>query len=773
MVKKKHIVLLVIFGILIWYYKSLPGQLFNESYSIVVFDRDSTLLSAQVAKDGQWRFPPVSRVSKEFEKCILTFEDQRFYSHLGVDPISVFQAFFQNINEGKIVRGASTINMQIMRMSMKNHDRSWWNKIIESILATRIDFSYSKEELLALYASHAPFGGNVVGVEAASWRYFKKPSNLLSWAENATLAVLPNAPGLIHPGRNKEALKKKRDFLLKKLLSESIIDSMEYRLAILESIPEKPYPIDQLAPHLMHRSGQSNNITTIDIETQSLVNRISEQHRISLHPSGVDNMAVIVLDTKTKEVLAYFGNHSGSRNGCQIDMIRRKRSTGSLLKPLLYASCLDGGLINPKELLKDIPTYIDGFHPENYHKTYYGAVPANQALIESLNVPFVHLLRRYGIQRFIHKLNAIGIQDINRSSEFYGLSLILGGGEASLWQLTNAFASMGKVLLDFNEHQGKYDSKAFDPPTLYQKSEKGNPVSWSFNQNEISVGAVHHTLETLSELNRPDQEGQWLSFSSSKKMAWKTGTSFGHRDAWAIGVAPNYTIGVWVGNADNKPVYGLTGIKVAAPILFDIANSLPNVSWFDIPFDDLKLKVNCGRSGLIASDYCPRLDTTWTATNVESRICEYHKNVNLDEDEKMRVNHTCYSINGMKQKVFFVMPSEQAVYYRKYHSDFEAIPEFKPDCKFDGDQGISIIYPPQNANIFVPRGLDNKREDVVFKGDHVNPKMPLHWYIDEQYIGKTLLFHSIKVKTNRGIHILKVVDGNGQSVVREFTVKYD
>ena len=487
-----------------------------------------------------------------FEQAIIAFEDKRFKHHIGIDPLAIGRAIVQNSKEGKIKSGASTLTMQVIRLSRKGKSRNIWQKMIEAIWALRLECSYSKSEILKLYASHAPFGGNVVGLEAASWRYFKKSPAQLSIAESAMLAVLPNAPSLIHLSKNREKLVQKRNRLLNKMMVEGIITKEDYELSLLETIPESPYPLPALSRHLLEYvneklPGQMVE-SSLDREVQMMLNEIAQYHNHINAQSDIHNMGILVLDTPTGNVLGYLGNAPGAQREASVDMIQAHRSSGSVLKPFLYAYLLEEGQMMPRSLLKDVPTQIQGFNPKNYNRKYSGATTADRALAMSLNVPAVLSLQKYGVEPFIHRLQGLGFKSINKSAEHYGLSLILGGAEVSLWQLCGAYASLGRILMRFNK-EGRYSQKDVHPPSVRSIIPS---ASDSYQPTTLSAGSIYNTFSAMLQVLRPIEEGEWQQFESSRPLAWKTGTSYGHRDAWAVGVSPRYTIGVWVGNANGE-----------------------------------------------------------------------------------------------------------------------------------------------------------------------------------------------------------------------------
>ncbi|GAB4279841.1 MAG: penicillin-binding protein 1C [Marinilabiliales bacterium] len=769
------------------FWRLLPGKLFNDPVCTVLTDKNDILLSAHIAADGQWRFPYNPHVPEKYKTALVYFEDKRFYYHNGVDPIAIIRALISNIKAGKTVSGGSTITMQVIRLSRKGKDRSIMEKITEIILATRLEAGYSKEEILSLYASNAPFGGNIVGLDAASWRYFGRKPDQLTWAEACMLAVLPNSPSLIHLGKNRQLLIEKRNKLLNKLLENDIIDKNTYELAIDEPIPDKLKPFPQIAPHLLFRAEKEykklfNDAiikTTINIETQNMVEEIINNYNKKYKENDINNIAAIILDVETGNVLAYAGNASFSfDNGNQVDIIMSERSTGSILKPFLYASMLTSGEILPKTLIPDIPTNIGGYTPKNYNRGYDGAVPANRALARSLNIPAVKMLQSYGIERFIHVLKKLGFTTINQSADYYGLSLILGGCEAKLWEIAGAYASMARTLNHYFELSGKYSLKDIHMPnyiyrvntdTIFQKELLSN-------SSILSASAIWYTFEAMLTVDRPQEEGRWEYFNSSCKIAWKTGTSFGLRDGWAIGLTPQYVVGVWVGNADGEGRPHLTGINTAGPVLFQIFNHLDNNNkWFDKPYDDMEEVAVCNKSGYLAGPYCDDVDTMdIPATGIHSKTCPYHQLVHLDKSEKYRVNADCEPISNIATKSWFVLPPAIEYYFKSKNSFYKTLPPFRDDCLEKlNDKPINtmeLIYPKNPSKIYIPVKLTGEESSTVFQVAHRNPGRIIYWYLDDNYIGQTKNIHKMALSPDFGKHILTLIDQNGETLSQTFEI---
>jgi penicillin-binding protein 1C len=781
--RRKYLWLSVI-PLLVWWF-CLPDPLFDASYSTVLLDRNEQLMGARLAKDGQWRFPGQDlEVPETFEKAIVVFEDKRFFSHWGVDMIAFGRAMRDNIKSGSVVSGGSTLTMQTMRLARDKGKRNVWQKAIEMIWAWRAEVSYSKKDILQLYAAHAPFGGNVVGLGAASWRYFHKTPDQLSWGEAATLAVLPNAPGLIHPGRNRDALMAKRNRLIDRLETEGLIDATEASLAREEPLPIAPHPLPDIAPHVLghYTDAQITLHSTIDIDLQQRLAELVQRHADILSLNGVNNAALLVMETESGEVRAYIGNVFHEKKGHQndVDIIQSERSSGSILKPFLYCASLEEGLITPKGILEDIPTYIRGYQPLNFTQEYMGMVPADQALAMSLNVPAVRLLQQYGLLPFKEKLIDAGITTLHFSPEHYGLPLVLGGAEVKLWDICGAYASMGRVLSHAYAYDHQYDRVDMHSPILFksQEVEKGRTAERQNGKlvKEAPVwdaGAIWLTFEAMSTLRRPDQEGQWETFHSSRPIAWKTGTSFGYRDAWAVGVTPKYTIGVWVGNADGEGRPGVIGLHAAAPIMFDALRMLDDDgSWWSPPYDALSPKLVCAESGWLATSSCMMTDSAYIVKNGQTPMnCTYHEQVYTDNLQQFQYNPSCMPADAVLTN-YFIVPTLAETYFKRYNPSYRSMPTLHPHCAstHQSNQDLAIVYPRNGSKIYVPYEWDKEKSRAVFSAVHRSDTALVYWTLDKHFLGKTKEFHQIEIDPKPGKHQLVLQDEYGSMVTTRFEV---
>ncbi|MCX6247177.1 MAG: penicillin-binding protein 1C [Bacteroidetes bacterium] len=761
--------------LIIAYYPA--GNIFNDPLSTVILDREGTLLGAKIASDGQWRFPERREVPEKFRKAIIASEDRYFYYHPGFNPVSIIRAVYHNLKRGKIVSGGSTLSMQVIRMARKNKPRTVGEKLIEIFQAFRLELAFSKDEILTMYASHAPFGGNTVGLDAAAWRYFGIFPENLSWAEAATMAVLPNSPALIYPGKNQEKLLAKRNRLLDKIFQSGVIDRSTCELAKTETLPQKPFSLPQLAPHLLERAvkeGQSGKriLTTLDARLQDKVSEILLLHYPQLKANEIENAAALVLEVNSGNVTAYVGNilsAAEDEHGKDVDIITSPRSTGSILKPFLYTAMLNDGLILPNSLIPDIPMQIGGFIPENYTLTYDGAVPAHRALSRSLNIPAVKMLQAYGYDQFCMLMRKIGMTTLTKPADHYGLSLILGGAEADLWDLAGIYASMARTLNHFSE-TGMYDKNDFHPPSYILKEKVREPEVTS-RTSLFDAASIFLAFSAMVEVARPDEEQQWQQFSSSSTIAWKTGTSFGNRDAWSVGVTPGYVVAVWVGNASGEGRPGLTGIGTAAPILFDIFKSLPPTPWFKTPYKEMVQVAVCHQSGFRASGICEQQDTMWVQKKgLRSPVCPFHQVVHLDKTENWQVTSNCESPSDMVHKSWFVLPPVQEWYFRNKNPFYKVLPPFRPGCNPPESHNMEMIYPHTNSRIYLPVDLDGKPGSTVFKVAHRIPRHTVHWHLDDHFIGSTIQYHQMALAPEKGFHTLTLVDENGESLTIRFEI---
>lgn len=768
-VKRSVLILLGISGLL--YFTPLPDPLFGDPYATTLRSKDGRLLSAAIAEDEQWRFAASDSVPYKLATAFLLFEDEYFAYHPGVNPVAISKALYANLSAGKVVRGASTISMQVVRMAMGNQPRTYTQKLLEIAGAFKLEVLYSKDEILRTYVDHAPFGGNIVGVGAAAWRYFGRPSHALSWAEAAMLAVLPNDPSGVFPGRKQQELIDKRDALLDKMHAKGYLDKDEVFLAKQEGVPSGVRTLPNQAYHLLRRSmieghtGQ-NVVTTIDAGLQARVEHKVNQYSRNMSYNEIHNAAAVVIDIEKGHARAYVGNSlNPGEHGQHVDVVTARRSPGSLLKPFLYAAALDDGLILPQQLLPDVPVFYKGFAPKNFDKQYRGAVPADQALISSLNVPFVHLLIQYGYEKFHQKLQQIGFHSLDRPASHYGLSLILGGGETSLWELTAAYAAMARAYINYPErpYRSGYDASDYRENQYIQQDITHNEE----NDGYLKVPSIGAVITAMRQVERPDSEAGWQNFESSGNIAWKTGTSYGFRDAWAIGFNHQFVVGVWLGNGDGEGRPGLTGVRVAAPLMFDLFDLLDGNGIGELAHGK---EVNvCAHSGMIANAHCTQVKKMRLPDYLHSvKACTYHKVVFLNKERTHRVNNSCYQVSEIQQTPWFILPANQAYYYK--NNNFRKLPPFLKGCLQSELELFDLIYPNQYSKVRIPVEQDGQMGKTVFEATHEDDKTRIFWHIDNEYVGTTRKVHQMSIYAIPGPHVLTLVDEAGNKRERFFEV---
>ncbi len=768
------IVFYIIYSFLFFFKPSLSR---NESYATIILDKNNEIIASRTSIDKQWRLKNTgNELSNKYISCLITYEDQHFYSHFGIDFKAIARAAKTNIMAHKIKSGGSTITMQLVRLLDNRKGKSYYAKIKEILFALWIEIAYSKNEILLAYTQVAPFGSNIVGLEAASWKYFEKKISNLSWSEAALLAILPNNPSQIFPGKNNNILLKKRNNLLKKLVDKNIISSKDFNTYCSEPLPKSIIVFDNIAPHLLDyfSNKNENNVifTTISKKYQDEINNILIKNKSNLSRINVHNACVLVVDVKQNNIIAYAGNipNISNKYSKDVDIIQAPRSTGSILKPLLFAMNLNEGKLLSSSLVADIPTIIAGYAPKNFDLTYDGAVSFSSALHRSLNVPAVRILQDYGIEKFHHNLTNFGITTLTKPASHYGLTLILGGAEATLWDLCKVYANMAKNLKTYTIYNSylKYDNKCF-------KIIKNNDsIAYSTkdfsDENILGAGAIYQTFEAMNEVARPDEEEGWKLFSN-QKIAWKTGTSFGNRDAWAIGCTPEYVVGVWAGNANGVGAAEHTGIKSAAPILFDVFNILNPKEWFEMPQNDVIKAHICEKSGFRKGNNCEKYKINYIPKSCsQTSTCSYCNEIFVDKTEKFRVNKSCENESEMILKKYFSLPPAMEYYYKSKNASYKILPVWKSNCgNISLNSSIEIIYPLQNSKIFVPKVINSKKGSIVFQAAYKGMGK-LYWHIDTEFVCETEVFHQLTFTPKTGKHILTVEDSQGNTKKVNFEI---
>lgn len=741
---------------IIYFITKLPSPLFKNDYSTVILDSDGNIMRVYLNKKSQWIIPSGEKpIPKKLENSVITFEDKRFYSHFGVDILAIGRAAKSNFTTGKRVSGASTITMQVARL-IKPKSRGVFNKGVEIIQALKIEMFYTKGEILKLYLNHAPYGNNIIGYRTASLKYFGIEPENLTWSQSAVLAVIPKNPNLVKSSKGENMIFTKKNRLLKKLYDNQIINKESYLLATAEEvrIDSNPFPI--CAPHLSDKIKAENNgksvKTTINRSIQNNVNELVKQHMFELNRLGIYNCAAVVAETKTGKIVAYVGsnNYFDYKNSGQVDGVAAFNSTGSILKPFLYALMIDEGKLVPQTKIEDIPRSYNGYSPYNMNMQFRGMVSAKDALILSLNSPAVMLLKEYGYENFYTFLKEAGMSSLFRTPDGYGLSLILGGAEGSLIDIAGMYAGLGNY--------GKFKKLTY----LENKDKTPEP------KQLISQGASWMILESLRELRRPGTEYYWKSFSNQWQIAWKTGTSYGNRDAWAVGVSPQWTIGIWLGNFNEKECKALSGIEAAAPLFFSIFASLPKEkysSWFKRPEKYMTSIEISKESGYRASENSKEKETIFYPLGAKPlNFSPYEKVIFTNKAGTEEVCSLCWKDGDIVKRAYEIYPPQVTAFLRTKGNISNTMLPHKKGCPSNVKEDlVQIIYPQEKSIILIPRNLDNQYEKVKFKAGSSYNNSKLYWYIDSHYIGQTIGKHELDVECDNGWHKLYVCDENGNS----------
>jgi len=732
----------------------LDREKLHKPPSQAIYDKDGKLLRAFLSSDEKWRMPcRLDEVSSYLKEAVITVEDRFFHYHPGINPWSLLRALYLNLKHGRIVSGGSTITMQVARM-MEHRERTLLSKAIEIIRAVKLELLYSKDEILEFYFNMAPYGGNVEGVKAACYYYFQKSPAEISLGQAALLVAVPNSPRELNPEMSPQNARKKRDEVLVYLRGKKVIIEAEYLRAEKEEIAiENPgIPFD--SPHftdLMHSyyPGKSRVYTTLDRETQRKCTQTLRKHLAKWRSRGITNGAVVVLDNRTNSLRALVGSYDffDDLHGGQVNGAVSSRSPGSTLKPLLYAYGIDEGLITPSAILHDVPVNYAGYVAENYDGKYHGVVTVKEALTRSLNVPAVLLLARIGVWDFVSFLQDGGVSTIDRKGNDYGLSFILGGCDIKLIELTNLYSTLANF--------GRFR------PIRYCQDE---PVQEG--REILSDGASYIISELLTEVVRPDLATYWEYSLHRPKVAWKTGTSYGHRDAWSIGYTRGFTVGVWAGNFDGRSARELVGAQVAGPILFDIFDAIlgkDDWKWFAAPYSVASRRV-CARSGMVPNEDCCHTVKELYLPDVSPSVkCEIHRAFYIDRETGYRLCKSDLQERSYRRKVFEVWPPEVATWMERNGYPLDKIPQLMPVSQsIMAGKGPVVRSPDATCEYRLRDGVSPEHQKILLDASVENSVNKIFWFLDGKLIwsgdpeDKTFVYPEI------GEHTLVCQDDHGR-----------
>ncbi|MFQ5602659.1 MAG: penicillin-binding protein 1C [bacterium] len=740
----------------------LPADKLHPTVSTIILDRNDNLLRAFLAGDDMWRIPvSVDEISPTLKKAVLTYEDKYFYRHFGINPISIIRAARTNLRSGRIVQGGSTLTMQVARL-LEPKSRSYLNKLKEAFRALQLEWRYSKDEILAFYFNMAPYGGNLVGVGAASYAYFKKSPDKLSLGEAAILAAVPNSPNRFRADRYPNAAKEARAKVLRLLQQQNQIDAQQRKEAQSEPVPAKRFALPFEIPHLSTELHKRHPFrpwltSTIDRQLQIKAESILQTHLKPLQKKGIYNGAVVIIENRTHEVLAMVGSPDffDNQNQGQVNGAMSPRSPGSALKPFVYALGLEQGVISPSTLLKDVPVEYAGYRPVNYDERFHGAVSVQEALVHSLNVPAVNLYAELGDNGVYSFLKRGGISTLPKPKEYYGLSLILGGGEVTLLELTNLYAGLASG--------GNFTSYRL------LKSDAGEAEN-----TLLSPGTCFILTDILSQLRRPELPAVWESTLDMPKVAWKTGTSYGHRDAWSIGYTPQLTIGVWVGNFDGRGVPELVGAEAAAPILFALFNALEERDshrWFVQP-ESVEMRQVCAVSGMPVSQICAAVKNELFLPGVSpNQTCTIHQRILVDRKTGQRLCSHCRIGRTYWEKVIEHWPAEISSWKMRNGQPLAPFPEHFQKCvKIASGEKPVIHSPAMNTQFKIRSGVSLKYQKILLQASVSNHTHTIYWFMNGRLIYSGDPNHPLFITPQKGRHTLLCMDEEGRSSEVEITI---
>ncbi len=735
----------------------------DVEYGQLIRADDSTVLHAFLTSDEQWRMKAnLEEITPELKKAIIYKEDKYFYYHPGINVPAIFRAAFNNVVKSKRTSGASTITMQVARM-LEPKKRTYYNKLWEMFRALQLELHYTKEEILQTYLNIVPYGSNIQGVKAASILYFNKLPEQLSLAEITTLSIIPNRPNSLVIGKNNNTIIQERNKWLQRFSDDELFSKKVIEDALGEPLNATRLDAPKEAPQFAWRMYKQypalhEVYTTINKQLQKQSEQVVHEYMNRLRLMNIHNCAVIVIDNKTHEVKTYIGSpdfFDMEHNG-QVDGVAAPRSPGSTLKPLLYAVCVDRGIITPKTIVADVPINMDGYMPENYDLEFRGNLTAEDALKRSLNIPAVKLLNEAGTDLFIKKLSLAGVSTIWSARKNLGLSLILGGCTIKLDELTTLYHSLA--------NGGIYQQ------LVWTKDKSGISAKPT---RVVSKSAAYMITNIITDLYRPDLPNLFDNAKGIPSIAWKTGTSYGRKDAWSIGYNQNYTIGVWVGNFDGTGVAELNGAAIATPLLFRLFNTIDKKAakdWLVKP-EDVQFRYVCKETGKIPNDYCTETIVDYFIPDIsDNKQCNHLKKVWLSADETMSYCTNCLPPNGYKTKKYPNISAELTAFYEQKNITYKKVPEHNPACTrvFEGVAPYITSLTNNSTYIITDKG----KQQLQLQCTAANDVKTVYWYINDKFyasgtVGERILFYPEEKEIK-----ISCADDKGRNVDIRISIEY-
>ncbi len=745
------------FFFILLYLIPLPEKITTPDYSTVIKDRKGKVLRVYLSKDEKRRiFTPLEKIDPLLIKATIAYEDRFYYYHPGFNPFSILKAAYIDLKYRKIVSGASTIPMQLARI-VEPKPRTLKSKIIELFRAIQFTVRLGKKKTLELYLNLAPYGGNIEGVAAASLSYFGKLPDKLQPGEIAFLVSLPQSPTFRMPGAKKR--KDARDKVLKRMLKNKLITEKDYVKAFEIPPPQKIEKFPFLAPHICDFAkklypGKKEIVLSIDFTIQKKCENTLKSYRNHIVSNGASNSSIIVIDNNNSEIVAAIGslNYFDRENSGQVIGFDSYRSPGSALKPFLYALALEKGVITTESLLEDAPYNLNGFSPKNFSGKWHGLVKAEEALSLSLNMPFAILLRKTGYKDFLNLLKEGGLKG-PLDDDAYGLAIITGGMETKLIDLTNLYSALARG--------GKYL-----PWSILKTNKKEKP------KKILRYGSCYLTLKALKKKGRPDAPGLKNFIFPEGDIYWKTGTSWGRRDAWSIGFKNRYTVGVWCGNFNGKGAIGIVGSNLSSPIMFDIIkaierkNSKLKWEWKGIA-DTEEIKV-CKFSGYKPNDFCPEEKTVSVVKGVHPYLlCKFHKRVLIEKKTgKLACPEKSYKEGELTEKTILVFPPLVSLILKRGFT-----PQYPENCgTLSGGSVLKIISPIPDTTLILPKGL-SFAGTITLQATTTAKDGEIYWFVNDKFIGKTKSKEKLFFVPEKDILNIVVVDSSSSIAKTTIRIK--
>ncbi|WP_460584958.1 penicillin-binding protein 1C [Hymenobacter arcticus] len=722
-------------------------------YSPLVLAADGTVLHAYLNPTQKWRMKTeLPEITPALQTAIIEKEDRYFRYHLGINPLAMVQAAGRNLFGHGRTTGASTITMQVARL-LEPKERTFSNKLREMLRALQLEAHYSKAEILQLYLNLVPYGGNIEGVKSAALLYFQQPPDYLSLAQTVTLAIIPNRPGGLVLGRHNAEITRERNRWLRYFGREKLFPAQDIADALLEPLTAQRHPAPTLAPHLARRlvlaqPGTALIHSSLRLATQAKAEDLARNYVRRLATLGISQAAVLVVNNRTHTVEAYVGSIDFQDAGAlgQVDGVRAVRSPGSTLKPLLYGLAFDRGLITPKTVLPDVPTNFQGFRPENFDKHCQGEVTMERALTYSLNIPAVRVLSEVGVDKLTNTLRQADFRQVARDAPRLGLSTILGGCGATLEELTGLYSTLA--------NGGKYATLtltsppspgALDARSLKKESEVPQ------GKQLVSPAAAYLLTDILAQRTRPDLPLDAAASRHLPRIAWKTGTSYGRRDAWSIGYNQQYTIGVWVGNFNGQGSPALTGADVASPLLFNLFNALAyngKSEWFAPPAS-LDFRLVCAETGLVPGENCPNQLLDYYLPGVSgSTRCQHLREVLLSADGQYSYCRACAPASGYRRELFPNVRPEVLAFREVQGLPARRLPPHNPACRLvrgtdaagsagatgyepDAAPLLAITSPAAHAEYVLNAA---EKQQLLLSCAAAGEVRQVYWYVNDRFL---------------------------------------